>query len=127
MIRTYSSIGRQRTFDDLGPQVLAKGADRGAAIPIKRGLVARELLPPPLADDVLAQRGVELLRLAELGPIQRRLGLVEDDVRRRSSKPAIDEDLDGLTRRRRTRFAEDAGQASAEREAGLAARSEPCQ
>src|SRR5438309_1510218 len=70
------------------------------------------------------QRRVELLGLAELRSIQRRLGLVQDNVRWRGPEPTVDKHFDGLAWRTGARFAKDAGQATAYWKARLATRGE---
>src|SRR5207237_6676494 len=72
------AVRRQWALDDLGPQTFTEGADGYAAIAIESRLVAAELLPAPLADHVLAQRGVQLFGFAEVWTIQQGLA----DVRR---------------------------------------------
>ena len=104
--------------------MIAEGAYGGPAIAIERRLIARQLLPAALTDDVLAQRGVQLLRFAELGPIQRRLVLVHGAVHGRRAKPTVDQDFHCLARSCTAGLAEDAGHTATRRQARLAARSE---
>ena len=116
------AIRLQRAVDDLGPEVLGEGAYGGAAVAIEGRFVARQLLPAALADDVIAQRGVQLFRLAQLGAIQRRLGQVEANWC--GPKPAVDEGFDRGAGSDCPGLAEDARQATASGQARLAARGE---
>ena len=82
----------------------------------------RELLPATLSDDVIAQRGVELLRLTQPGAIQGRFGQVGPGLHGCGAEPAVDQGFDRRARRGRARFAKHARHPAAARQARLATR-----
>src|SRR5205814_3035817 len=106
-------IGRDRPSDDIGPEAVGEGRDGGASVSIERRLIAGELLPTPLSDDVLAERAVQFFRFAEVGSVQQQLGLRRRDANGRRAEPTVDEGADGRARARSASFAEDSPETTA--------------